>query len=309
MLKYLFNPKGWLIGLLYLLLRAIALLPLTILMILGKWLGKLAYYVAPERKSIIRTNLSLCFPELSEKEQDQLIRANLISTTQGLFETLLAFWASDHRLKPLVTVSGLEHIKAALENKNGVVLLASHFTMLDLAARFIDMHLEQPLDMVYRAHNDAMIEGIIAKGRMNHCHDLIGKKSVVKFFEALRQNHVVWYAPDQNFKFHNVFVPFFGVPASTVTFTSTIAKQTGAAVIPILFNRKHNGLEYEIKLLPALDDFPSGDDTADTARILKIIEEQARKYPEQYLWSHRRFKTRPEGEPLIYPKKKRRKKS
>ena len=116
----------------------------------------------------------------------------------------------------------------------------------------------------------------------------------------LRQGEVVWYAPDQDYgTAHAVFVPFFGIPAATITATSRIAKMGKAAVIPCAHYRLPGG-RYEIEFGAPLDGFPSGDEEADTARINQTIEHYVRKHPEQYLWVHKRFKHQPPGQAKLY---------
>ncbi len=306
MKKFLLKPTYWPLIIVYPVARLIALLPYSLLMSCGALLGHIGYYLIKERKQIIATNIKLCFPNLSASEQKKLVKANIVSTSQSLFETILAYFASDKKLKNLIEIEGLEHLEKALSEKQGVILLTAHFTMLDLTFRLLNMTLKTPVAMMYRQHNHPVFEDIIRKNRLKHCKKLIRKKEIGKLYQALSCNVAVWYAPDQNFSYHNVFAPFFGVKAATVTGTSRIARESGAKVVPFFVYRKANNKGYYLQLQPALENFPSGNDYEDTARINLLIENAIREHPEQYLWSHRRFKTRPPGEPLIYPKKKKR---
>lgn len=306
MIKYFTkNPKYWPPLLFYYFLRLLSLLPYRFLMGLGSLIGWVGYYCISNRKKIIEINISLCFPHLTTTEQKKLAKANIISTAQSGIETMLAYWASDKKLKNLAEIEGIDHLTQALRSNHGVILLSAHFTMLDLAIRLLNLKLTTPIDMMYRQHNHPFFETLIQNARQKHCQTLIGKKELGKLYQCLAANHAVWYAPDQNFKYHNVFVPFFGVQASTVTATSRIAKESNAKVVPFFFHRKPNHQGYILEFHPALENFPSGDDKADTIRINLLIEKSIKYHPEQYLWSHRRFKTRPAGEEnQIYPKKK-----
>ncbi len=304
MYKYLINPKNWpvFIGLCF--ARLIALLPYSFLMWLGAGLGRLGYHLARTRRQIIEINIKLCFPELSPEEQTKLVKANMISTTKALFETILMLFASDKKLRKLLEVEGLENVEKALAEKHGAILLCSHFTMLDLAARLINLRLPVHMDGMYRKQKNPLFEHVVYNARVKFCSELIEKKDLRKMLKRLASNHLVWYAPDQNFNYQHVFVPFFGIPAATVTGTSKIARHTGAKVVPMRYYRKPKNAGYHFKIYPALENFPSDDDEQDTARIIKLVENAAREHPDQYLWAHRRFRTRPPGEPLIYPKKR-----
>lgn len=307
MFKFLLNPKNWPVFIGIGIARLIALLPYSFLMWLGRGLGYIAYYIARERKQVIETNIKLCFPELSPQEQISLIKENMISTTLALFETILMLFASDKKLRKLIEVEGVEHVEKALAEKQGVILLCSHFTMLDLATRMINMCLPVRTDGMYRKQKNPLFEHVVYHARKKFCGELIEKKELLKMIKRLKSNHIIWYAPDQNFNYQHVFVPFFGIQAATVTGTSKIARHTGAKVVPMVYYRKPNNAGYHFKIYPALENFPSDNDQEDAARIMQITENSARQHPDQYLWAHRRFRTRPPGEPLIYPKKKKRK--
>jgi KDO2-lipid IV(A) lauroyltransferase len=124
----------------------------------------------------------------------------------------------------------------------------------------------------------------------------------------LREGKVVWYAPDQDYgPKQSVFAPFFGVPAASIVATMRIAEMGRAVVVPLYHYRDEND-HYHVEIQEPLENFPSGDDLADAARVNAVIERNVARYPDQYFWVHRRFKTRPEGEPPCYPLRKRRRK-
>jgi Kdo2-lipid IVA lauroyltransferase/acyltransferase len=301
MYKFLLHPKNWLIGFTYLLARLLLLLPYTWLMCLGRVIGYMAYCFARKRRIIAKTNIAACFPDLSKKAQRQLVVQNFMAICMSMFETAIAYFSADNKFINRYEIQGIEHLEAALRDGKGVLLLSAHFMTLDLAVRMLSTSMRHPIHMMYRKHNNAFIEYLINKGRKKYCIPLM-KKEVGGVYNALAQDGIVWYAPDQNFSYHHVFVPFFGVQAATVTGTSRLAGESGAKVIPFFFYRNDDNYSYVLEFNSPLEDFPTEDKKRDAARINQIIEAAVRKHPEQYLWTHRRFKTRPPGERSFYPR-------
>ena len=285
------------------LLRATAtLLPVGALYALGRRLGRLAMPFAGRRRGITEINVGLCFPELSAEEQRRLVRRHFQALGIAVFEFCLGWWAPDRRLRDRVRVEGLENLRAALERGKGVILLSAHFTTLEIGGRFLAMHGQGlPLNAMYRRSDDPVVERVLRERRRQQFGEPIGRDDARTMLRALRNNEIVWYAFDQNFRSrHAVFAPFFGIPAATNTATSRLAGATGAAVVPFFTKRLDDGVSYVQRIDPALKDFPSGDPQADAARLNALIEAWVREAPEQYLWSHRRFKTRPPGEARFY---------
>ena len=257
----------------------------------GRWLGK----IARRRRRIAEINLSLCFPEWSPAERNRLLEAHFAALGIGLFETAMAWWASDDQLRCLARVEGAEHLEHALAQRKGVLLLTGHFTMLELGARFITWH--QPFHAMYRSHKNRLYEAVMRRERERRSRlPPLPHEDMRGLLRAFKKGRAVWYAPDQNHGIRNsVFVPFFGVTACTVMATSRLAALSGAAVVPYFPKRLPGRAGYEVVILPALSEFPSGDIEADTRRINELLERHIREAPEQYLWVHRRFKTQPPG--------------
>jgi KDO2-lipid IV(A) lauroyltransferase len=162
---------------------------------------------------------------------------------------------------------------------------------------------------LYRSDPNPLMSYAIATARSRVNEGAIQRNDTRKLIRKLRQGHIVWYAPDQDYQSaQSVFAPFFGIPASTVIATMRIAKMSDAAVIPFFCYREPKG-RFRLEIQPPLDNFPSGDDLVDATRVNRVIENAVRVAPGQYLWVHRRFKTRPEGEASFYPKKKKRRRS
>jgi KDO2-lipid IV(A) lauroyltransferase len=296
----LLNPRFWPAWLGFGLLRIVILLPYPVLLRLGRALGWLGRHLARQRADIARRNIGLCFPQLTEQERQQLLEAHFASLGIGIFEIALAWWASDRRLAGLAEVSGLENLQAASAQGNGVLLLSAHFTCLELGGRFLTRHV--PLDAMYRQTASPVVEHLTASRRANFSGEIIPRDALKKMLRRLRDGHAVWYAPDQNTQRKKaVFVKFFGHLASTTPATHKLAGVSGARVVPFKAVRKADGSGYRLSLEPALDAFPSEDAEADTQRINDIIERWVREDPEQYLWIHRRFRTRPDhNDPRLY---------
>ena len=269
---------------------------LTIGSRIGHGLGRLAR----RRRRIAEINLQLCFPELSPEQRAVLLKKHFAALGMGLFETAMAWWAPDETLRPLARITGLEYLQQAMDRGKGVILLTGHFTMLELGARFITWH--QPFHALYRPHKNALYEAVMRRER--ECRSRLpplAREDLRGLLRAFKAGRAVWYAPDQNHGSRNsIFVPFFGIPTCTITGTARLAGMSGAAVVPYFPRRLPGTAGYEIAIQPALDHFPSGDVTADTRRINALLEAHIRQAPEQYLWVHRRFKTRPPGLPSPY---------
>lgn len=281
------------------LLRVAVFMPYSWQLGLGRVVGRLLFHLLARRRRIADRNLALCFPGWPPEARERLLRANFASLGMAFFEVALAWWVSDRRAAALGRVEGLEHLEQALTRGRGAILLSAHFTTLELGARLL--RLQRTFRPMYRPSRNPLWDWVILSSRERHVERAIDRRDIRGTLRALRENEPVWYAPDQDYgREQSVFVPFFGVPAATITATARLAKISGAAVIPFFQHRLQAGQGYLVTLGPPLEDFPSGDLSADAARVNRIIEEQVRAHPEQYLWTHRRFKTRPPGEPRWY---------
>ena len=295
----LLTPRYWPlwggIGLLWCLTR----LPYRWQLVAGRQIGHLGYWLAPRRRKIADINLKLCFPALSDSQRHQLLYSHFESLGISLLEMLSAWWLPDTTLKPLGHIQGQEYLHAALKQGQGVILLSAHFTSLEIGSRFLTMH--TAIHAIYRPHENPLIEYVMKKNREKRAEKAIPREAVREMLRSLKNNKSLWFAIDQNFGHKNsVFADFFGIPAATNTATSRLAQISGATVIPFFTQRLPHHQGYKVILQPALDNFPSGDDQQDASRINQLIEEQIRQAPEQYLWVHRRFKDRPEGETPFY---------
>jgi KDO2-lipid IV(A) lauroyltransferase len=297
------KPTYWLLWLLVGLLRGIVLLPYRWQMKLGRGIGRLMMRLLPYRLKIVETNLNLCFPELSTEAKNKIARESFEAVGMGFMEGLMAWFMSEKRFNKIpVIIHGLDRLAKAREAQKGALACGAHFTCLEIMGRIFGTRV--PIDYVYKRSKNSFMENLVEGSRASYMQQRLSHLDLKPMIRALKNNHNVWYAPDQDFgPERSVFVDFMGVPTATLRATSLLVKVSGCKVIPVLFNRLPNDGGYEATLLAPLENFPSGDDAKDARIYNQIIEEHIRKYPGQYLWAHRRFKSRPEGTPSVYPKR------
>lgn len=280
------------------LLRLVSLLPWHWQLAFGRRLGQLGYWVARDRRVVVKRNLALCFPQWTHAQRDTLGWRHFESVGMGLVELGMAWWAPDRHLRGRLRIEGLEHLRAAQARGKGVILLSAHFTSIDICGRLFAPHVA--MDVLYRKHQIPIIDHLMRRQRERLFQHAIPRDDIRTMIRSLREGHAIWYAPDQSYRGkHSVLAPFFGVPAPTNPGTARIAQMTGAAVVPLFMERHEEQGGYLVRLLPALDSFPQGDPVADATRINQVIEEQILRCPEQYFWLHRRFKKR-SGLPEVY---------
>lgn len=278
---------------------AIARLPQPWLLRLGALASVLLWPLMGKRRRYAQANIALCFPQWEPARRRRLLRANLRATVIGTLELLRAWYAPSSALAGLARVEGLEHLREATGSGRGVLLFGGHFTHSELAARLLAEASGQPLHAVVRHNNHPCIEDMFERARRRAFVGTIAKKDVRGLLRVLRNGGVVAYSADQNFNYQHAFVPFFGVAAATLVATPDLARRGDAVVLPFWFHRDAQGL-YHLRVEPQWSGWPSGDEAADAARYMRELEHVVRQHPEQYLWVHRRFKTRPPGEPGVY---------
>ncbi len=293
-------PRYWPMWLLLGVVRAATVLPYRLLMAVGRATGRIARLVLADRRAVAERNIDRCLVDLDSDERDRLVRAHFRSLGMALFETGLAWWASDARLARLCHLEGREHLEAALQQGKGVIMLSAHFTCLEICSRMLAMNV--PLNPVYRGFKNPVLQEVMLRGRERASVSVIPKNDIRQMVRILRKKGIVWYAPDQSHSGKaSEIVPLFGLPSQTNTATSRLARLTGAPVLPFLPWRRADGSGYSIVIGEALAGFPSGDDAADAALFHRLIEEQVARVPEQYLWIHRRFKNVPGAEDFYSP--------
>lgn len=257
-----------------------------------------------KRMHMAQVNIELCFPDLSEAERHKMLDETRFSTAMAIFETGIAWFWSKKRLRRLFSIRGVEHLEAAKRDGQGALLLSMHFTHLDLGSAMLGQHIDY--DGMYRPHKNPVYDYLQKTRRETYCPGItIPRDNVRLMISRLRQGRMVWYAPDRDLGTRmSLFVPFFGVQTATVSATSKFAQMGRAKVIPFTQRRLDGGKGYELVIHPPFEEFPSGDEYQDTLRVNQFMEREILKCPAQYFWAQPRFKTRPEGEPPLYRRKK-----
>lgn len=298
--RALLHPRYWFtwlgIGLLWL----IVLLPWPVLLRLGRGIGHIAMRAMKRRARIAYRNLELCFPQMDEKERHELVVKNFESVGMGLIETGMAWFWPDWRIRRWFTVSGLENIKAIEQQNKGILLLGVHFLTLELGARIFGIN--HPGIGVYRPNDNPLLDWLQTWGRMRSNKDMIDRKDLKGMIKALKKGEVIWYAPDHDYgPRSSVFAPFFAVDqAASTTGSWMLAKTSGAAILPFVPRRRADGRGYEMILLEPEFNPPLDDAQTTAAWMNTVVERCVMMAPDQYMWLHRRFKTRPEGQPSLY---------
>lgn len=298
--RSLLSPRHWPAWLGVAVIWLIARLPQDALLWIGRRLGGLVLRVPSARRHVAQANIALCFPELDTAERSALVDANLRDIGLMLVEFALGWMGSDRRMASIPTrIEGIEHLETARAQGKGVLLVGGHFSHLELCARLVSQRIR--IAGMYRRMDSRVFEWVVLRARLRYAAAMFDKDDLRGTVKYLRAGGTLWYAPDQDMRSKDtVFVPFFGVSAATITATHHLARMSGAVVIPFFHRRLPGQQGYALRLGAPLEDFPGNDTLTDTARVNTCIEQMVREAPEQYLWVHKRFKTRPAGEPPIY---------
>ncbi len=291
-------PRWWPtwigLGLLWLLAQT----PWRLQIGLGRALGRLLHGCARERRRISAINLELCFPDLSSAERARLLHDNFEALGISLFEMATGWWGPEQRLRRLARIEGSEHLDAALQQGRGVILLQGHFLTTDIGGQLLGLSI--PFTATYAPPKNPVMRTLTERLRGRYLHNQIHHERVRDIVRELQANRIVWHGPDQSpGRRTAVEARFFGHPAPSSISTAKLARVSGAAVVPYHPVRLADG-RYELRLEPALTDFPGDDLAAATQRVNDVLERHIRDAPEQYLWAHKRFKSRGRGAPDPY---------
>jgi KDO2-lipid IV(A) lauroyltransferase len=279
--------------------QATARLPQPALLAVAAVLVPLAWLPLARRRRIAAANLALCFPELDAAGRRRLLRRNLRATLMGALELLRAWYAPARALRGLAVVEGVPELSRALAEGTGVLLLTSHFTHTELAVRLLSEALGLRPRGVVRRNNARCVESELERARQRNFQPTLEKKDVRGLLRSLLVGELVAYSGDQDFSYGSEFVPFFGVPAATLVGTPELAAR-GKARMFVLWSRREPDGRYRLQVEPAWPGWEQASPAEASAMYMRALETQVRAAPEQYLWVHRRFKTRPPGEASPY---------
>ncbi|MEN9313981.1 MAG: Lipid biosynthesis lauroyl acyltransferase [Pseudomonadota bacterium] len=283
-------------------LRAIARLPYQVVRRVGELAGDLAWLLARPRRRVALINLALCFPHLSEARRRSIARAHFRCFMRSFFERFIFWFEPVERLRALVELRGAEHFEPL--RGRPVILLAPHFVGLDAGG--MRFQADTPGASMFANQKSRVLTEAMTRGRtrFGHSRILLRNDGLRPALRLIREGVPFYFLPDMDLGGRDaVFVPFFGVPAATVTSVARLAKATGAVVVPLVTRMTDTG--YIAQFHPAWTDFPGDDLVEATRRMNAFIEERVLEMPEQYLWTHKRFKTRPSGEPGFYARPRR----
>ena len=295
-----YSPKYWFSWFILGLMRLLSLLPYRAELLIGRLLGRLMSVLSSRRNRIVDINLAHCFPQKDRRERDRIKAACYQNIGISLVEMAMCWWWKAAQLEALVEIEGREHLDAALESGRGVILLTGHFSSLEIGARLLALFV--PVQVMYRTQRNDLFDSYLFTQRSRYFVNTVSRKNTRQLIRGINNKIPTWYAPDQDFRRErNVFAPFMDISAATITASSRLARASGAEMIPFYPERKKDGSGYILHLDAPLRNFPSGDDFNDASAVNQSIEKYVRLYPENYIWVHRRFKTRPPGEAPFYP--------
>ncbi|QKQ23784.1 lipid A biosynthesis acyltransferase [Candidatus Ruthia endofausta] len=288
-----FIPTWTLIGL----MKLSAKLPLKIQLMMGKIIGRILYLLLSRYRKIAFVNITKCFPNKNKVQVTRLVKQHFGALGIGLFEIANCFYLSDKKLKQRYHIEGSEILQNALDKQQKIILLVGHFTTMMLAGRMLLQNFN--FADVYRPQNNALFDNQMQKIFTQHGSLMIKVKDTRTLIRTLKSGLPIWYTHDQDLGAKiSIFSPFFDIQTATIKATEKLARIDSTVVIPFSFVRQHT--TYTLKFSPALIDYPNDKSQQNTRLTNQILQQQILKAPEQYLWIHRRFKTRPNNEPSFY---------
>lgn len=303
----LLHPRYWLTWCYMLLLFLLAQLPFRWQMLMGQGLGRVLYRLLSTRRYVAERNIELCFPEWDKAQRDALVKKHFETNGITLFETGMAWFMPYWRLRKRFTIKGESYwrdLQQGSETGNkGALIMAVHFNTLEITNVAINRLFN--MSMSYRPHNNPVYDVVQRYGRERHNSqsEAVSRNDVRGMVRAMKEGGWLWYAADQDYGPKvSEFVPFFGIEAAMVSAPPRLAAMAGVPIVGISYRRTDGYRGYEIEFMPAFESIPSGDKQVDLAELSQHYERCIRNNPEEYLWVHRRFKTRPEGQEKLYVK-------
>lgn len=272
-------------------------IPFNFQVLIGKTIGKLLYPFMHKLRSTAYSNISHCFPDKKQNQVNLLVKRHFEAIGVSFFETANAYYGSDKKIRKLLTITNENFFQDALKEEGGIILLCSHFMPLMLGSRALLIN--HTIANIYRPQNNKLFDRIMVKGYKKNGAVMIKSTDTRSIIKAINNSLPIWYAPDQDLgKNNSIFAPFFGIQTATASATARLAKNNNTRVIPYSFIRTKKG--YTMSFEKPIANYPSNDPIQDATIVNQILEKQIVKSPEQYLWIHRRFKTRPNDEKNFY---------
>jgi len=294
------KPVYWPSWLSVLLLFVLFLLPDKFTDWLASLLGDLARKLNKKSKHIAETNIELCFPDLDEEKKAALIKENFRAQMRSVLHYGMIWWGSRKTLENRIIIKGREHIEASLKKGRSVIVMTSHSVGLEMAVTAITMN--YPVSGPFKVLKNPLTNWLVAKGRTRfgtviYSRDA-GLRPIIKDVQA---GQLMFYLPDEDLgKERSIFVPMFNVKKATVPVLGRLAKSCRADVLPCISCYDDKQKKYLVHVLPAMKDFPRGNDEQDATQMNQAIEDTVRICPMQYFWTLRLFRTRPDGEEKFY---------
>ena len=291
------HPKFIPTWILILFMRIGVFIPFNFQVLIGKTIGKLIYPFMHKLRSTAYSNISHCFPDKKQNQVNLLVKRHFEAIGVSFFETANAYYGSDKKIRKLLTITNENFFQDALKEEGGIILLCSHFMPLMLGSRALLIN--YTIANIYRPQNNKLFDRIMVQGYKKNGAVMIKSTDTRSIIKAINNSLPIWYAPDQDLgKNNSVFAPFFGIQTATASATARLAKNNNTRVIPYSFIRTKKG--YTMSFEKPIANYPSNDPIQDATIVNQILEKQIIKSPEQYLWIHRRFKTRPNDEKNFY---------
>jgi KDO2-lipid IV(A) lauroyltransferase len=275
----------------------VRLLPLPVIAAIGNMVGSALFWLIAERRRVVRINLEKCFPQMPAPQREKLARAHFRAFGRSFIERGILWWSRRSRIERMIRIDGIENLKALGGAR--VILFAPHFVGLDAA--LLRLAMEFRICGMYAKQKDPLFERLLEQGRTRFGGQGFSRQQGLRAsLRPMKEGYMYYYLPDLDFgRKHSVFAPFFGVQAATIDALPRIARLMDAVIVPSVARMVPGG-GYVARIYPAWTGFPTGDDALDVRRMMAFIEERVVEAPEQYYWLHKRFKTRPVGEPEFY---------
>ncbi|CAB3793971.1 lipid A biosynthesis lauroyl acyltransferase [Paraburkholderia caffeinilytica] len=282
------------------LLKFLALLPYGLVARLGDGLGWLLYQIPSNRKRIVHINLGLCFPEWSAEHREEIAQKHFRHAIRSYVERSVQWFWSAKKLEKIVQVDS--EIDLRDPDMPPTLLLGAHFVGIEAGSVFINHALDRQCGALYQPMSNKVLDDVAIAARGRFGADMASRADSARIvLRWLRDRKPVMLGADMDYGMRNsTFVPFFGIQTCTLTAVARLAGVGHAQVVPFIGEVLPNYKGYRLKVFKPWDNYPTGDDDADARRMNAFLEEQIPLIPEQYYWVHKRFKTRPPGEPSVY---------